>query len=44
MMHKAMILYGIGLILMLIATVADARGLVLTAPLEQVRATTVYAD
>ena len=38
-----MILYGIGLILMLIATAADARDLVLTAPLEPVRAATVYA-
>ncbi len=33
---------AMSLILMLIATVADARGLVLTAPLEPVRATTVY--
>ena len=35
---------AMSLILMLIATVADARGLVLTAPLEPVRATTVYTE
>ena len=33
---------AMSLILILIVTVADARGLVLTAPLEPVRATTVY--